>query len=81
MPPSVRMAAPVTSAAAVAVAVVLAMRAANRPRDLHHGVTAVLKANLVTRHAVPHKVTATARVTALARVVDNLTPCAPALTP
>lgn len=75
------MVAPVTNAAAVAVAVVLAMRALNRPRDLRHAVTVVLKANLVTRHAVPRKATEMVHVTAQARVVDNLIRCAPALMP
>lgn len=77
------MVAPVTSAAvvAVAVAVVLAMRAVNRPRDLRHAVTVVLKANLVTRHAVPRKATEMVHVTAQALAVDNLIRCAPALTP
>ena len=85
MPPSVRMVAPVTNVAAVAVAVavavVLAMRALNRPKDLRHAVTVVLKANLVTRHAVPRKATEMVHVTAQARVVDNLIRCAPALMP
>ena len=75
------MVAPVTSAAAVAVAVVLAMRALNRRRDLRHAVTVVLKANLVTRHAVPRKATEMVHVTAQARVVDNLIRCAPASMP
>ena len=79
MPPNVRMVAPVTSAAVVAV--VLAMRALNRRRDLRRAVTVVLKANLVTRHAVPRKATEMEHVTAQARVVDNLIRCAPALMP
>jgi hypothetical protein len=74
------MVAPVTSAAVVAVAVVLAMRAVNRPRDLRHAVTVAPKANLVTRHAVPRKATEIVHVTAQALAVDNLIRCAPALT-
>ena len=75
------MVAPVTSAAVVAVAVVLALRAVNRPRDSRHAVTVVLKANLVTRHAVPRKGTEMVHVTAQALAVDNLIRCAPVLTP
>jgi len=79
--PSVQMVAPVTSAAVVAVAVVLAMRAVNRLKDLRHAVTVVPKANLVTRHAAPHRATEMVYAMAQARVVDNLIRCAPALTP
>ena len=77
--PSVQMVAPVTSAAVGAV--VLAMRAVNRLKDLRHAVTVVPKANLVTRHAAPHRATEMVYAMAQARVVDNLIRCAPVLTP